>query len=71
MEFVEITKSEAKRAYCRGGEIYISTVYRTYWPLPASHCYSIRAPAETLFERSIPSSEGKVHFFSEYNRRNF
>ena len=65
MGFVEITKTEAKRAYCRGGDIYVSTVYRTHWLLPASHCYSSHAPAEQLFERSIPSSEGKVHFFSK------
>jgi len=63
MEFVEITKSEAKRAYCRGGDVYVTTTYRTHWKLPASHCYSSHAPIETLFERSVPSSEGKVRFF--------
>ena len=64
MEFVEITKPEAKRAYCRGGNIYVSTIYRTHWQLPPSHLYSSHAPAEELFERGIPTREGKVHFFS-------
>lgn len=63
MDFVEITKTEAKRVYCRGGDVYISTVYRTHWMLPASHCYSSHAPAEQLFERSIPKREGKASFF--------
>lgn len=65
MQYIEITKSEARRAYCRHVPVYISTTYRIYWKLPASHEYASHAPIEELFERSIPKSEGKVKFYAK------
>lgn len=61
--YVEITKTEAKELYCKGNSIYISNNLRKYWKLPASYEYSSHAPAEELFNRSIPKGEGETRFY--------
>lgn len=61
--FVEITKEEAKIAYCKSKRVYVSTDEREFWKLPASGEYGSHAPIEELFYRGIPMYEGNVRFF--------
>lgn len=66
-KYTEITKDEAKIAYCKGDDVYVSTDKRKYWKMPASYDYGSHAPIETLFHRSIPNLEGDVMFFKRKN----
>ena len=61
--YIEITKEEAKTAYCKCENVYVSTDTRQFWKLPASYEYSSNAPKEELFYRSIPEYEGNAKFF--------
>lgn len=61
--YIEITKEEAKKLYCKSEKVYVTTNTRTHWKLPASGEYGSHAPAEELFYRSIPEYEGDVKFF--------
>ena len=59
----EISIEEAKVYYCKGLPVYVSNIQRTFWKLPASWEYSSHAPAEELFNRSIPKFEGENKFY--------
>ena len=61
--YTEITREEAKNLYCKGNSIYICNNSRKYWKLPESYEYSSHAPAEELFNRSIPTGEGETKFY--------
>lgn len=62
---MEITKKEAKELYCNGKNVYITTINRTHWKIPASYEYGSHAPVEELFNRSVPKYEGKVKFYKD------
>lgn len=59
----KITREEAKNIYCKGENVYITTNSREYWKIPASYEYGSHAPAEELFNSSIPQYEGNVEFY--------
>ena len=61
--FVEISKEEAKIAYCNHKKVYISTDSRKFWKMPASYEYGSHAPINELFYRGSPEYEGNVRFF--------
>ena len=65
MDYIEITKEEAKDIYCKNGDVYVSNKERQYWHLPPSYAYNSHAPIEELFYRSCPSNEGENRFFKE------
>lgn len=68
---MEITREEAKKLYCNGKNVYITTsgtkVWqgRTHWKIPSSSEYGSHAPVEELFNRGIPIYEGEVKFYKE------
>jgi hypothetical protein len=63
MKLIKITHEEAKKAYCNGYSVYITTDRRKEWRIPASYEYGSHAPAEVLFARSIPTGEGIITFY--------
>lgn len=63
-KYIEITEAEAKEIYCKGGNVYISNINRSYWKIPASYEYGSHAPAEELFYRSCPKWEGENKFYT-------
>ena len=63
MNYIEISKEEAKKLYCYGENIYITNGKRTFWRLPSPDAYGSHAPAEQLFHRSIPFYEGDTKFY--------
>lgn len=63
MTYLQITEEEAKKMYCEGHKVYVTTNKRTHWKMPSSYEYCSHAPAEELFNRSIPKYEGGVGFF--------
>ncbi len=63
MEFIKITKEEAKEMYCKCKNVYVTTNERTHWKMPAASAYGSHAPIAELFYRSIPEYEGEVEFF--------
>ena len=62
-KYIEITETEAKKIYCKGENVYISNNKKNYWKLPASYEYGSHAPADKLFDRSIPEYEGINKFY--------
>ena len=64
MHYTLISAAMAKELYCHGRSVYITTDKRSLFRLPASYEYGSHAPAEELFYRSIPDSEGEVRYYA-------
>lgn len=64
---IEISKEQTLQEYCKGQSVYISTNSRSEWRLPPSYFFGSHAPVEDLFYRSVPKTEGTVHFYKEEN----
>lgn len=62
-KLIEITEAEAKEEYCNGRNVYVSNDKRNYWKIPSSYEYGSHAPAEELFNRSVPKYEGENTFY--------
>ena len=66
MHYTLISAAMAKKLYCHGHYVYITTDKRSLFRLPASYEYGSHAPAEELFYRGIPAYEGEVRFYVPY-----